>query len=195
MFLIVEGFLQPNSTVTLKDVIDRLLDIFPDGDMRFINSICLELAEQIPYSHPSHAKLARLLWGVERSEARIEKMKRKVYLYALPRLLKNFFDPTFVVTRTSTYYNTQIGAASFCQTLQKNIVNDKPLPEADPVRYVNFQAFEAHLNDTGIFLASPHRASQAMDSAFSDEDGHSQDTPEIHDAWVLGAAQWILWNG
>lgn len=99
MFLIVEGFLQPNSTVTLKDMIDILLDIFPDGDMRFINSICLELAEQIPYSHPSHAKLARLLWGVERSEARIEKMKRKVYLYALPRLLKNFFDPTFVVTR------------------------------------------------------------------------------------------------
>lgn len=34
-----------------------------------------------------------------------------------------------------------------------------------------------------------------MNSAFSEEENHSQDSPEIRDAWVLGAAQWILWNG
>ncbi|KUL83911.1 hypothetical protein ZTR_06854 [Talaromyces verruculosus] len=33
-----------------------------------------------------------------------------------------------------------------------------------------------------------------MNSAFSEDEDHSQDTPEIRDAWVLGAAQWILWN-
>lgn len=77
-FLILQDFLQPHSTVIFKDAIGRLIDISPDGDMRFINSVCLELAEQIPYSHPSQAKLARLLWGVGRSETRIEKMKRNV---------------------------------------------------------------------------------------------------------------------
>jgi hypothetical protein len=34
-----------------------------------------------------------------------------------------------------------------------------------------------------------------MNSAFPEDEDHSQDTPEIRDAWVLGAAQWILWNG
>lgn len=91
--------------------------------------------------------------------------------------------------------NTQIGADSFYQTLQENIIDDKPWTETDPARYINFQAFEAHPNDTGIFLASPNQALQAMNSAFSEYKDHPQDTPEIRDAWVLGAAQWILWNG
>lgn len=77
-FLILQDFLQPTSTTTLLEAIDRLIAVSPGGDMQFINSVCLELAEQIPYSHPSQAKLARLLWGVGRSEARIEKMKLKV---------------------------------------------------------------------------------------------------------------------
>lgn len=77
-FFILQGFLQPHSTVALKDAIDRLIMFSLTGDMRFINSVCLELAEQIPYSHPSQAKLARLLWGVGRTEKRIEKMKREV---------------------------------------------------------------------------------------------------------------------
>lgn len=34
-----------------------------------------------------------------------------------------------------------------------------------------------------------------MNNAFSEDEDHSQDTREIRDAWVLGAAQWILWNG
>lgn len=34
-----------------------------------------------------------------------------------------------------------------------------------------------------------------MNSAFSEDEDSSQNTPEIRDAWVLGAAQWILWNG
>lgn len=82
-FLILQDFLQPKSTTNIRDAIDRLIDVFPDGDMRFINSVSLELAEQIPYNHPSHAKLARLLWGVGRSEARIGKLKRKVWFSAL----------------------------------------------------------------------------------------------------------------
>lgn len=34
-----------------------------------------------------------------------------------------------------------------------------------------------------------------MNSAFSEDEDHLQDTPEVRDAWVLDAAQWILWNG
>jgi hypothetical protein len=38
--------------------------------MTVVNIVCLECAEQIPYAHPSHLKLVRLLWVIGRSEKR-----------------------------------------------------------------------------------------------------------------------------
>ncbi|KAH8692735.1 hypothetical protein BGW36DRAFT_362284 [Talaromyces proteolyticus] len=68
-----------------------------------------------------------------------------------------------------------------------------PNPANGPARYINSQAFQVHLNETGVFLAYPLEVLKAMNGALEDE--HSQDNPEVRDAWVLGATQWILWNG
>lgn len=79
VFLILRNFLQPNSTISLSDAVDRVVDILPDGwsNLRDINWLCFDLAEQIPYYHPSHLKLARLLWGIGKSEKLVEKSNLK----------------------------------------------------------------------------------------------------------------------
>lgn len=64
---------------------------------------------------------------------------------------------------------------------------------ADPARYINFQAFLAHVQSAGLFLPSNDYARYAMQSAFNED--HSKDSRQIRDAWVLGAAQWVLWYG
>lgn len=83
VFLILRDFLQPGSTITLRDAVDRIIEVFPDGysSLRSINTVCLELAEQIPYHHVSHLKLARLLWLVGRNGKRIVKSRLKVCIY------------------------------------------------------------------------------------------------------------------
>jgi Protein of unknown function (DUF3632) len=62
--------------------------------------------------------------------------------------------------------------------------------------YVNAQAFQANL--MSIDLISMRRLlyvisflEEAMHYAFND---HSKEPPQVRDAWVMGAAQWIKWR-
>lgn len=59
--------------MSLKDATNCAVDVFPKNytDMRSLNYVCTELAEQIPYDHPSQLKLARFLWSMGRSDRRI----------------------------------------------------------------------------------------------------------------------------
>lgn len=67
---------------------------------------------------------------------------------------------------------------------------------ADPARYVNYQAFLANITDIGIWLPGSKDAVWALHSAFAATDrGGERDAAAVHKAWVLGAAQWILWFG
>jgi hypothetical protein len=65
----------------------------------------------------------------------------------------------------------------------------------DPMEYVNSQAFEANLMSIGL-MSKGHLLyvvsflEQAMDGAFN----HSKEPPQVRDAWVIGAAQWIKWR-
>jgi hypothetical protein len=46
--------------------------------------------------------------------------------------------------------------------------------------------------DAGLWLPNPHGALIAMRGAFErDDDGQN---PSVREAWIIGAAQWILWN-
>lgn len=63
----------------------------------------------------------------------------------------------------------------------------------DSARYINFQAFLAHVHSAGLFLANADYARYAMQSAFNEN--HSEESRQVQDAWVLGAAQWGLWYG
>jgi hypothetical protein len=62
-----------------------------------------------------------------------------------------------------------------------------------PIYYVNYQAFIANVEDIGLYLPGPRSAVLAMRSAFEDID--EKEGSEIREAWIMGAAQWILWNG
>lgn len=85
VFVIVENFLQPHSKISLEEASDSVIGIFPVGhlDLSPINSVCLELAEQIPYTHPSLVKLSRLLWMVGRNKRRIISSGQKVHILHL----------------------------------------------------------------------------------------------------------------
>ncbi|KAJ5176593.1 uncharacterized protein N7482_002470 [Penicillium canariense] len=62
-----------------------------------------------------------------------------------------------------------------------------------PERYVNYNSFLAHLYEHRIFPTDPTYAVWAMRAAFEDE--RSDEEKAVRSAWILGAAQWILWNG
>lgn len=65
--------------------------------------------------------------------------------------------------------------------------------EENPGEYVNYHAFVANLEQCHVFHSDPTYAVCAMRDAF---EKNQEDKPvSIRDAYVLGAAQWILWNG
>jgi hypothetical protein len=72
VFIILRDFLQPNTALTLESVVESLIDLLPEnasGSARVYSfgTVCLDLAEQIPYHHPSHQKMARLLECIGKS--------------------------------------------------------------------------------------------------------------------------------
>lgn len=65
-FTILRDFLQPDSKTSLNSASTSVLAFLPDKDpdgssVSLFGEVCIELAEQIPYSHPSQLKLVRLL--------------------------------------------------------------------------------------------------------------------------------------
>ncbi|RJE26956.1 hypothetical protein PHISCL_00657 [Aspergillus sclerotialis] len=70
---ILEEILQPNSKRSLEDTVQAILSLVPDNasmsnEVSDVGDVCLELAEQIPYHHPSQIKLARVVEKLARSE-------------------------------------------------------------------------------------------------------------------------------
>ncbi|OBT70328.1 hypothetical protein VE03_00197 [Pseudogymnoascus sp. 23342-1-I1] len=97
-----------------------------------------------------------------------------------------------------TAVNTKIPEAVHCfyQQLGEDITDARMDPgddDATPERFVNFHSFLAHLINSGLWLATPEDAVQTMCRAL--EESHEKESTEIQDAWVMGAAQWILWGG
>ena len=65
-FKILCDFLQPKTSLTIESAARSILDILPDKDPESTDvwsfgETCIEIAEQIPYYHSSHIKLAALL--------------------------------------------------------------------------------------------------------------------------------------
>jgi hypothetical protein len=72
VFLILQDFLQPDTTTSLESAVHPILDLLPEdasmsNEVGLVGEICLELAEQIPYYHPSQIKLARVVEEMCRS--------------------------------------------------------------------------------------------------------------------------------
>ena len=58
---------------------------------------------------------------------------------------------------------------------------------------MNYNSFLAHLYEHRIFPTDPTYALWAMRAAFEDERSHEE--KKVRSSWILGATQWILWNG
>ncbi|KFY27995.1 hypothetical protein V493_03162 [Pseudogymnoascus sp. VKM F-4281 (FW-2241)] len=65
--------------------------------------------------------------------------------------------------------------------------------DATPERFGNFHSLLAHLMNSGMWLAIPEDALRTMRRAF--EESHEKESIETQEAWVMGAAQWVLWSG
>jgi hypothetical protein len=65
-FRILRDYLQPDSATSIKSAVQSLTALLPEvgsskGEVYHFGEVCFELAQQIPYHHPSHLKFARLL--------------------------------------------------------------------------------------------------------------------------------------
>lgn len=80
LFLVLRNYLQPDSTISTGDAAEHVINVFPYKypDLRQLISVCFEIAEQIPYHHPSHLKLVRLIFFVGGSAHHFEKPWQKV---------------------------------------------------------------------------------------------------------------------
>ena len=85
------------------------------------------------------------------------------------------------------------------ENLSDELVNPAGLLEEgeDPMDYVNAQAFRANLMSIdlmsmGHLLYVISFLEEAMHGAFNED--HSKEPPQVRDAWVMGAAQWIVWR-
>lgn len=72
MATILRDFLQPDSKVSLHEISREILALIPanavnNAEVGSFGEICVELAEQIPYDHPSQLKLAQLLHSLSHS--------------------------------------------------------------------------------------------------------------------------------
>lgn len=71
-FGVLDDYLQPSSNMSLEAASTSILSMLPGNDLKelsilSLSELCIELAEQIPYSHPSQMKLVRLLQQVAQS--------------------------------------------------------------------------------------------------------------------------------
>jgi len=63
---LLRRYLQPDSTLKLTDTAKSILDPLPEDDLKLtkiwcFGELCIKIAEQIPYHHPSQLKFAALL--------------------------------------------------------------------------------------------------------------------------------------
>lgn len=80
---ILRDFLQPDSKTSLESAAKSLLLLIPTNasehaEVCSFGEICVELAEQIPYHHPSQLKLVQLLHYLSRSPKFMYKYERPV---------------------------------------------------------------------------------------------------------------------
>ncbi|KFY63057.1 hypothetical protein V496_04219 [Pseudogymnoascus sp. VKM F-4515 (FW-2607)] len=176
IFLVLRDFLQPDSSVSSVDVAERVVNVFPYkyADLRQLISVFFEIAEQIPYHHPSHLKLVKLMWLVGRSAHHFEK----------PRQKDSGADTSHY--RISEFYGRIADATVDYQF-------DPGTGDVNPARYVNCQSFLSLIMDAGLWIPTTRPVLYVMSRTF--EESHEKETSDIRDAWIMGAAQWILWSG
>jgi hypothetical protein len=80
---ILNDFLQPNSTNSLQETVQSILALLPvnaplSNEVWSAGTVIIEIAAQIPYSHPLQLKLANLVEQLSNADRFIDKPDEKV---------------------------------------------------------------------------------------------------------------------
>ena len=69
VFAILRDYVQPDSTLSLDEAVDRAAEFYTDGYQKNspINETSITLGDQIPYDNPAHTKLAHFLLALGKS--------------------------------------------------------------------------------------------------------------------------------
>ncbi|KAL1872447.1 hypothetical protein VTK73DRAFT_1525 [Phialemonium thermophilum] len=175
IFAILSDFLQPYSQMTISSAATAVLDLLPSNaplstEVWVTGELVLELAEQIPYNHPSQVKLAKMM----------EQMR--------------WSSKICHILDSKEREHGSIGGSfqRFGESIRENLGD----PDVENVaEYINYQAFLTNLFNTSIWEYSPNYAVWAMRDAFEEDRRPGDDEAILRGAYVLGAAQWILWGG
>ncbi|PWY95903.1 hypothetical protein BO94DRAFT_620264 [Aspergillus sclerotioniger CBS 115572] len=170
VFHILNDYLQPDTEMPLFSAVKSILDILPGAplsdEIYVVGEIVLELAKQIPYHHPSQAKLARVMEGLTNS-------------------------PKFT---TGPYSSGQsMRGQRFRESIRE--AYNGPSAEYPQV-WPNLMAFYAHISSMHVLGHDPTYAIWTMRGAFEERPVPWDPPFEgERDQRIIAAAQYILWDG
>ena len=219
-FAILRDYLEPDTQLKLESTASSILNLLPENDPHHgievgsFSGLCIEMAEQIPYHHPSQLKLVELLAYIGISE-KLGRMSHS--MIEVPRIIRYIRGRSPVTSRRVRNLANSIATSSWGRNLQKALMvgafnssllllrcsrlliypNDMknrtgPSTGCPLSYYVNFHAFAANLFENRIFSNGASWAIWAMRKAHEE---HHKETGSMRDMYVLAAAQWILWYG
>ncbi|BCS18854.1 DUF3632 domain-containing protein [Aspergillus puulaauensis] len=171
-FLILNDFLQPETTKSLNETVQSLLALLPEnapgsGEIYSAGEIIIEIAEQIPYSHPSQWKLIAL----------VEQLSTK------DKFLSKWPDEM----------GTRHRCSMLCDSLRDSLTGPN---DEIPNEWPNLSAFYARIDACHLFSNHPTFAIWTMREAFEERpEDDQQYFAGMKDQCVIAAAQHILWDG
>ncbi|KAI9802791.1 MAG: hypothetical protein M1833_001390 [Piccolia ochrophora] len=170
-FYLLRAFLQLDTASTLESTSQSILALLPEKDPNSTDvwcfgETCIEVAEQIPYHHPAQLKLVGLL----------------EYLGESTKLGQTYTSKGAITSRYNRYQ--RLG-----ESLKEAFTS--PDPE-NPIEYVNFHAFAANIYERRILGTDATWAIWAQREA---HEGLKNEQGSVRDAYVLAAAQWIIYYG
>lgn len=94
VFAILREVLQPklsNNFDAVSNASHRIVDVFrnPEYQIRSLNALFFDIAEKIPYNHPSQIRLASVLWGIGVNEERKVLARSRVRIIVIEISLVN----------------------------------------------------------------------------------------------------------
>lgn len=115
IFSLLRDYLQPDSTMTLEFTARSLEDLIPvnsplSTEVLDFGDSCIEVAEQIPYHHPSHLKLAGLLEYLANSPKLGQAYPSKVSLHS--QIPKSLVDDSLISTQRTSQTSMSATSAS-----------------------------------------------------------------------------------
>ena len=145
-FDILRDTLQPDSETPLETAVQKIVALLPEGkpysrEVGVFLETCYELADQIPYSHPSMTKLTTLVYSTLNSvwQSQVDKVGKEAQSTPYQKLVETLRD----------WWNSRFRSQFFFEQLDIDLCAGSS-PAEDPEKYVNFQTFTAHLYERGM---------------------------------------------